>query len=76
MEKAGLTQTGLVEWLRQNGWSVEYNPCSHNTVIELSIPLNGGVLAGHPDGLQNVLADIKTINNMALTICTRILTLL
>ena len=64
----------VVEWLRQDGWNVEYNPGSQNAALELSIPLNGGVLAGHPDcfisrpdGLQNVLADIKTMNDRAFT---------
>ncbi len=67
-----------VEWLRQDGWVVDYNQGSQNAPLELTIPVKGGVLAGHPDcfisrpdGLQNVLADIKTMNDRAFTLWKR-----
>ena len=67
-----------VEWLKRDGWEVDYNPGSQNAELELSIPLNGGTLKGHhdcfisrPDGLQNVLADIKTMNDRAFTFWKR-----
>ncbi|MBQ4468783.1 MAG: hypothetical protein II917_01400, partial [Synergistaceae bacterium] len=39
----------IVEWLRSDGWNVEYNQGSQNAEIEVSIELNGGQLIGHPD---------------------------
>ena len=64
----------VVDWLRKDGWSVDYNAGSQNAPLELTVPLNGGILAGHPDcfisrpeGLQNVLIDIKTMNDRAFT---------
>lgn len=68
----------VVEWLRSDGWTVDYNPGSQNAELEVSVPVNGGVLKEHPDcfisrpdGLQNVLADIKTMNDRAFTIWKR-----
>lgn len=64
----------IVDWLRSDGWEVEYNQGSQNAPVEVSIELNGGQLIGHPDciisrpeGLQNVLIDIKTMNERAFT---------
>ena len=63
----------IVEWLRQDGWNVEYNPGSQNAEIEITVPVIGGILAGHPDciiskgDIQNVLVDIKTMNDRAFT---------
>ena len=58
----------VVEWLRQDGWTVEYNAGSQEAPLEVKIELGDGTLAGHPDcfisrgDLQNVLVDIKTMN--------------
>ena len=63
----------IVEWLRQEGWEVEYNPGSQNADVEIHVALDGGELAGHPDciisrgDLQNVLVDIKTMNDRSFT---------
>lgn len=63
----------IVEWLRMDGWNVEYNPGSQNAEIEIAIPVIGGMLAGHPDciiskgEIQNALVDIKTMNDRAFT---------
>ncbi len=62
----------IVDWLRQDGWLVEYNPCSQQAALEVSIPVKGGKLTGHPDciiskgDVQNALVDIKTMNDRAL----------
>ena len=59
----------VVEWLRQDGWEVEYNAGSQEAPLEVKIELADGTLAGHPDcfisrgDLQNVLVDIKTMND-------------
>ena len=61
----------VVEWLRQDGWEVKYNQGSQNADLEFIIPLHGGIIAGHPDafisrpGCENVLVDIKTMNERA-----------
>lgn len=59
----------VVEWLRSDGWEVEYNQGSQNAPIEVEIELEGGILTGHPDciiskpdGPHHVLVDIKTMN--------------
>ena len=63
----------IVEWLKSDGWDVEYNPGSQNAEVEVTIPIYGGKLAGHPDCLmsrgeiQNALIDIKTMNERAYT---------
>lgn len=60
-----------VHWLRLDGWNVEYNPGSQNADISVSVPVNGGILTGHPDciiskgDIQNALVDIKTMNDRA-----------
>ena len=58
----------IVQWLRSDGWEVEYNQGSQNAELEVHIPVNGGCLVGHhdcfiskPDGPHNILADIKTM---------------
>lgn len=67
----------VVEWLRQDGWTVEYNAGSQNAELEVFVSLNGGKIAGHPDcfisrgDVQNVLADIKTMNDRAFTFWKR-----
>ena len=59
----------VVEWLRQDGWEVEYNAGSQEALLEVKIELADGTLAGHPDcfisrgDVQNVLVDIKTMND-------------
>ena len=62
----------VVEWLRADGWTVDYNPGSQQAAVEYSIKVDGGEIHGHPDcfisrpdGLQNVLVDIKTMNERA-----------
>ncbi len=63
----------VVEWLKQDGWDVEYNPGSQHADLEVTVPFEHGILAGHPDciiskeNLQNVLVDIKTMNDRAFT---------
>lgn len=63
----------IVKWLRQNGWNVEYNPGSQEAKLKVEIPIKGGKLIGHPDciiskgELQNVLVDIKTMNDRSFT---------
>ena len=63
----------IVEWLRADGWNVEYNPGSQKAEIEVTVPVIGGMLAGHPDciisrgEIQNALVDIKTMNDRAFT---------
>ena len=63
----------IVEWLKADGWNVEYNPGSQNAALEVTVPIAGGFLAGHPDciiskgDIQNALVDIKTMNDRAFT---------
>ena len=67
----------VVEWLRADGWEVEYNPGSQNAECEISLQLDGGEIHGHPDciisrgALRNVLVDIKTMNDRAFTLWKR-----
>ena len=68
----------IVEWLRSDGWEVEYNQGSQNAPIEVAIDVEGGQLVGHPDciisrpdGLQNVLIEIKTMNERSFTLWKR-----
>lgn len=58
----------IVEWLKQDGWEVEYNPGSQNAELELTIELEHGELCGHPDCFisksgKRYLVDIKTMND-------------
>ena len=59
----------VVEWLRRDGWNVEYNPGSQDAELAFEIPVKGGKLSGHPDCFisrpeyGHVLADIKTMND-------------
>lgn len=59
----------IVEWLRQDGWTVEYNPGSQEAELKVEIPVKGGTITGHPDciiskgTIQNALVDIKTMND-------------
>ena len=63
----------IVEFLRRDGWEVIYNPGSQNAGIELTYELHDGILQGHFDcfiskgQMQNVLADIKTMNDRTFT---------
>ena len=63
----------IVEWLRQDGWTVEYNPGSQEAETKIEVPVNGGKLIGHPDAIiskgeiQNALVDIKTMNDRSFT---------
>ena len=59
----------VVEWLRKDGWIVEYNAGSQNADLQFILPVKGGVIAGHPDCFiskpddnQHILVDIKTMN--------------
>ena len=68
----------VVEWLRSDGWKVEYNQGSQKAPIEVEIEVEGGKLTGHPDciiskenGPQNVLVDIKTMNERSFTLWKR-----
>ena len=67
----------VVEWLRADGWEVAYNPGSQNAECEISLKLDDGEIHGHPDciisrgKLQNVLVDIKTMNDRAFTLWKR-----
>lgn len=62
-----------VNWLKDDEWDVRYNPGSQEAELELTIPLKGGKLAGHPDcfiskpGNEDVLIDIKTMNERSFT---------
>ena len=66
----------IVDWLRQDGWEVEYN-----APLEVSIPLSNGRISGHPDcfisrgSVKNCLVDIKTMNDRAFTNWKRVGTL-
>ena len=63
----------IVNWLRLDGWEVSYNPGSQNADLELNVAVNGGIISGHPDcwisrpGMENVLVDIKTMNERSYT---------
>lgn len=63
----------VVDWLRADGWEVEYNPGSQEAQLEVSLLVEDGLIAGHPDcfiskgDLVNVLVDIKTMNDRAYT---------
>ena len=63
----------IVEWLRRDGWEVEYNAGSQSAPLELNIPLENGRLSGHPDcfiskgSITDCLADIKTMNDRSFT---------
>ena len=68
----------IVEWLRSDGWDVEYNQGSQNAPLEVQIDVVGGSLSGHPDciiskpdGPHNVLADIKTMNERSFSFWKR-----
>lgn len=67
----------IVEWLRQDGWTVEYNAGSQEAPLEVRIELADGTLAGHPDcfisrgDLKDVLVDIKTMNDRSFRIWRR-----
>lgn len=67
----------VVKWLESEGWDVEYNPGSQDADVEVHVALDGGEMAGHPDciisrgDLQNVLVDIKTMNDRSFTIWRR-----
>lgn len=67
----------VVDWLRQDGWTVEYNAGSQEAPYEVKIELADGILAGHPDciisrgDVQNVLVDIKTMNDRSFRIWRR-----
>lgn len=62
-----------VDWLREEGWDVFYNPGSQEADLELHIPVVGGQLSGHPDciisrpGSGRILIDIKTMNDRSFT---------
>lgn len=62
-----------VDWLREEGWDVFYNPGSQEADLELHIPVAGGQLSGHPDciisrpGMGRILIDIKTMNDRSFT---------
>ncbi|MBQ6737035.1 MAG: DUF2800 domain-containing protein [Synergistaceae bacterium] len=55
----------IIEWLKNEGWQVEYNAGSQNAELEYEIPVKGGCIAGHPDCFINfdTLIDIKTMND-------------
>lgn len=58
----------VLKWLQQDGWVVESNPGSQDAEMEVTVPFNGGVIAGHPDAIIRndnieVLVDVKTMNH-------------
>jgi CRISPR/Cas system-associated exonuclease Cas4 (RecB family) len=59
----------IVEWLKEDGWEVYYNPGSQNADLALSISVAGGEIRGHLDaiisrpGIGHILVDIKTMND-------------
>ena len=61
----------VVDCLRHDNWDVIYNPGSQEAADELIYELPSGILAGHYDcfiskgEMQDVLADIKTMNDRA-----------
>ena len=67
----------IVDWLRRDGWEVEYNAGSQEAPLEVKIELADGTLAGHPDcfisrgDVGNVLVDIKTMNDRSFRIWRR-----
>ena len=71
----------IVEWLRAEGWRVEYNPGSQKAALQVEIPMKGGKLTGHPDcviskgEIENALVDIKTMNDRAYRFWKREVTL-
>lgn len=64
----------VVKWLICDGWGVIYNPGSQNASQEIRIPVNSsGYLSGHFDAIisknnENILIDIKTMNDRAFRI--------
>jgi len=65
-----LVEQVAVKWLREDGWGVYWNEGSQDAEWELNVPLQGGVLRGHPDCIiekdrQRILADIKSMNSRA-----------
>lgn len=61
----------VINWLNQDGWTTFYNPGSQTAAMELYAPIKGGKIGGHPDcfmsraSMENILADIKTMNERA-----------
>jgi hypothetical protein len=63
----------IVEWLRRDGYEVEYNPGSQEAGTEIVIPVNGGEIRGHHDAIikpsmdiaVDTMIDIKTMNDFA-----------
>ena len=55
----------IIQWLKDDGWQVEYNSGSQDAGLEYKIPVKGGCIAGHPDCFLNsdILIDIKTMND-------------
>ena len=59
----------IVQWLKNEGWQVEYNQGSQSAELEYKIPVKGGYISGHPDcfisklGEPEILIDIKTMND-------------
>ena len=65
----------IVQWLRNDGWEVEYNQGSQDAELQVNIPVQGGAIIGHhdciiskPNGPKNVLIDIKTMNERSFTL--------
>lgn len=62
-----------VEWLREDGWLVEYNEGSQEAEMEVVIPIAEGVeIRGHHDAIvENAtgrfMVDIKSMNDRAYT---------
>lgn len=58
----------IINWLINDGWDVQYNPGSQNAELEITVPVIGGFLKGHPDAIiskgeiKNALIDVKTMN--------------
>jgi CRISPR/Cas system-associated exonuclease Cas4 (RecB family) len=62
-----------IEWLKDVGWEVFYNPGSQNASMEHVIPVKGGEIHGHLDAIiskpniGHILIDIKTMNDRSYT---------
>lgn len=60
----------VLKWLEQDGWTVKANPGSQEAEMEVTIPVAGGILSGHPDAViskrgVSYLVDVKTMNGRA-----------
>ena len=60
----------VVDWLREDGYTVDYNPGSQEAETEIIIPIPGGQISGHHDCIirrpeGDIMVDIKTMKEQA-----------